>query len=442
MRVEPLNTIAMKHFLFFALLTVAGMFYGYGQEPSLKEQALEAFKREHYGQAIDLLKRAALQTPNDAEVFYYLGWFHHYQAYDSRPLAGYDYAYSEQIFEYLDKALMLNPNYGDAKYFYGAECSGNAFIAMQHRDVKKLRHYYRLANEKGAYPAWLKEFGRNLLSTCERDAILFTGGNADFDICTYLQLHEGMRTDVTLIPIGNIDRPWYVQFLKEGLKDGVRKIEIRLTEQQIMDIHPFKWKPVTVSVSISSVDKIGYGLPEDYTMQWEVHPDLQSDRMHSKIVGEEAQKRSYLSPQRAVLLQIIEDNFRCRPVYFTRFCSPAFYGGLETNFRNEGLISRLLPFPTEGTAYASDKAQLLALLQPERLQNLKKLPDTDIPRISGIVLYGYYSSLSALLEVATAKEVEELQTLFRQYLKIGFNPAMEEQLERDIYKRKETFGRR
>ena len=44
------------------------------------------------------LKKALYESSNDAEIYYYLGWFNHYRAYDSRPLKGYDYSDSEQIF--------------------------------------------------------------------------------------------------------------------------------------------------------------------------------------------------------------------------------------------------------------------------------------------------------------------------------------------------------
>ena len=126
--------------ILFVIFLSAEMLFS--QEVSLKEQALSEFRKEHYNEAISLLEKAVVQTPQDADLYYYLGWFNHYRAYDSRPLTGYDYAYTTRIFGYLDKALEINPNYGDAKYFYGAECSGNAFLAMQNYDADKLRHFY------------------------------------------------------------------------------------------------------------------------------------------------------------------------------------------------------------------------------------------------------------------------------------------------------------
>ncbi len=418
-----------------ALLLFALTFLnGFSQELNLKEQALEEFKKEHYSEAILLLEQAAIQNPQDAEIFYYLGWFNHYRAYDSRPFKGYDYSYSDRIFMYLDKALELKPDYGDAKYFYGAECSGNAFIAMQNYDLNSLKYFYKLADDKGAYPLWLKEFGRNFLNSCDENAILFTGGNADFDVCTYLQLHENLRPDITLIPIGNIDRPWYVKFLKDGLDGGVKKIDIQLTEKQIMDMHPYKWDTTNVSIPISQKDKEKFKLSEDYRMQWQIEPDLFSERMHSKIESEKAKKRTFLSPQRAVLLQIIEDNFSGRPVFFSNFCSTALYGGLNKFFQNCGMVSRLTPVLTHGTEYAFDYGIMELLLRESNVKNFNTITNNDMPRISGVIASGYFQTFFNLSDNygIEKKSKERLKNLFVKYFKIGYNTEYETEILKSL----------
>lgn len=388
----------------------------------IKDQALQKFKLEHYNEAIQLLEQAAKNNPSDPEIYYYLGWFNHYNAYDSRPLKGYNYENSEKIFTYLDKALQLNPNYGDAKYFYGAECSGNAFKSMQNYDLDKLKYFYKKAFDKGAYPDWLLEYGRNFLKSAEPNAIIFAGGNADFDVCSYLQLHENFRTDITLIPIGNIDRPWYVKFLKDGLEGGVKKIHISLTDVQIKDIHPFKWKPTTVAIKVSEEDQKKYNLGIKNTFNWEVNPDLTSDRMHAKSENEIASKRSYLSPQRAILLQIIEDNYYERPIFFSNFASPTFYGGLENNFENYGLISKLTPITTKNTAFEFNFEKMNELLQSKNVSNFKIINEVDIPRISSIIKYGYSAILNNLLQQNECKKCKkELKKLFEKQLKPGFS---------------------
>lgn len=417
------------------LLSVTSAFT---QEMTLKEQALEEFKNEHYNEAIDLLEKALSESPDDAEIYYYLGWFNHYKAYDSRPLKGYDNSYSEQIFQYLDKALELDPNYGDAKYFYGAQCSGNAFLAMQNYDADKLKYYYNQAYNKGSYPEWLIEFGKNFLMGCDTNAILFTGGNTDFDICSYLQLCNNFRKDITVIPVGNIDRPWYVQFLKNGLKGGVRKIELNLTDQQIMDMHPFKWDTTIVSIQVSPIDKKQFRLADDYQLKWEVFPDLFSERMHSKIEGEKAKARTYLSPQRAILLQIVEDNFAERPIYFSNFASPTFYGGLDNYFQYCGLVSKLLPIKTNDSDYAVDEFKLEALIVPENLGNYKTIKDNNIPRISGIAMSGYSNIFLYLADIYKESDkkdkLKSLIMIYEDKMKVNFNSEYETKIINELKK--------
>ena len=419
--------------LLFLSTTIA-----FAQENNCKENALQEFKQEHYKEAILLLEKALTEDPNDAEIYYYLGFFNHYLANDSRPMKGYDYSHSNKIFRYLDKALELNPNYGDAKYFYGAECSANAFKAMQDYDTTKLKHFYKLAYEKGAYPLWLIEFGKNFLDSCDKNTILFTAGNADFDICMYLQLHKNYRTDITIIPLGNINRPWYVQFLKNGLNTAVKKISIQLTNQQIMDIHPFKWDTTSVNIPYSNELKEELQLSSNSEMNWQVIPDLCSNRMHSKIAGERAKQRTYLSPQRAILLQIAEDNFSKRPIYFSNSASPTLYGGLDKYFQNCGMVSKLLPIKTDSTHFETNFSKLEQLYQSKNLKDFISIKKNDLPRISGSVIYFYYNGVSQLVEyykqVGKTKKLNNLIDVFNTQLKIGIKPNYEERIETEILK--------
>ena len=425
--------ITFRGILLSMILAVTGT-GAMAQEKTLKQQALDEFSDEHYSEAILLMEKAAEQNPSDPEVYYYLGWFNHYRAYDSRPLRGYNHEYSQQIFRYLDKALALNPDYGDARYFYGAECSGNAFIAMQNSDAENLKYYYKLAADKGAYPPWLLEFGRNFLNSCDKDAILFAGGNADFDVCMYLQLHQNVRTDVTIVPIGNIDRPWYVLFLKNGLENCVRKIDINLTTQQIMDMHPFKWDTTRVTLTFPSSYLQQYALADTHTLCWSVEPDLVSERLHAKSQNENPRKRTFLSPQRAILLQIVEDNAGKRPLFFSNFCSPALFGGLELYFQNCGLVSRLTPLITRKTEYEMDYPCMMKLFSPNNLKDYKTLVSLDMPRISPMVASGYLNAFGYLADCYVANgdaaALRQLRKFFQNFLAIGYNREWEEEVLR------------
>jgi hypothetical protein len=247
-----------------------------------------------------------------------------------------------------------------------------------------------------------------------------------------------VRTDVNLVPIGNIDRPWYVQFLKNGLKNAIKKVEINLTDQQIMDIHPFKWDTTTVSIKVSSTDRKQFGLSDDYLLQWQIGPDLFSERMHSKTESEKAKKRAYLSPQRAILLQIVESNFSQRPIYFSNFCSPTLVGGLNVYFQNCGLVSRLTPVLTKDTEFAFNYKKMEELVQEQNVMNFKTLTNNNMPRISGIVATGYYTTLINLSDKYDKTNDKagkiQLKQLFEKHLKIGYNAEFENEIQNELEK--------
>lgn len=397
------------------------------QNKSLKEQAKEEFKNESYLKAISLLEQALKESPDDPEVYYLLGFYNHYNAYDSRPLVGYNRNYSNKVFKYFEKALELKPDYGDAKYFYGAECSANAFIYMQKYEADSLKMIYKKAFNKGVYPDWLLEFGRNFLNSCDREAILFAGGNPDFDVCMYLQLHEKYRTDITILPIGYIDRPWYVGFLKKGLPGVVRNIKIDLTDDQIMDVHPFKWDTTTVKIPISGEVKAQLNLPENAMMEWTVNPDYTSNRLKQE---NQAKKRTFLSPQRAILLHIVEANNWQRPIYFSSGAVEFLLGGLNEYSQDCGLVTKLLPVKTKGTHWETDKEKLESLIMnPKNFKCLKNIVNSDIPRISRLTTI--YSNAALTLANIYSQEnnmeaIKELSKFYEKYLKAGLYKDVED----------------
>jgi hypothetical protein len=387
---------------------------------SLKDEAIVEFKKENYAKAIQLMRQAAEKDSSNAEIYYYLGFFNHYLANDSRPLEGYDYEMSEKIFGYLKKAVELQPKFGNARYFYGAECSVNAFRAMRDRNADELRRFYKKAFDIGAYPPWLLEYGRNLLGSCDSNAILFCGGNADFDVCSYLQLHEQKRTDLTLAPIGYIDRPWYVKFLKDGLPGAVRPMPIALTDNEIMDIHPYKWRAQTIEIKLSEDVRKRFSVDSAATLT--IAPDLSSGRLHSKIKGEKAAQRTYLSPQKAVLLHILETNAWRRPVFISKNSNSYFFAGLGNNLREHTLALEVMPFETTPQTNIDAESMEKLLLDYENLKSMRSVFYYDIPRISPILT----NYLSAAYDLAqhhvfngNKEKAKEIIKIAKKYLAIG-----------------------
>jgi hypothetical protein len=397
-----------------------------------KELALQFFQSEDYPKAIELMELAKTKSPMDSEVHYYLGVFKHYLANDSRPLRNYNKDFSNEIYAHFIDALNINPNFQNAKYFFGAECSSNAFKSMYYRDMNRLAHFYEKADSIGAYPKWLKEFGRNILNSCKNNSILFVGGNADFDICMYLQIHENLRRDISIIPIGNIDRPWYIAFIKDGLSPYIRETNISLSDYQIHDLHPYKWENTEVTLPVNKMVNEVCFADSINTFPFTIEPDLTSDRLHQKFSNEQVAKRNYLSPQRAMLFQIIQDNYNNRPVFFTNFCNNTFLSGLQDYCRNHGLVKELMPIKTSNTEWETDFNSLEKLLRPKHLKDYKNILDNDIPRISSITQTYFQATIilnDYYLKHGKKQSKQNLMFTYSTCLNIGYTPDLEAYLE-------------
>lgn len=412
----------------------------FAQQISLKEQSIEQFKKENYSLAISLMEKALIDNPKDAEIYYYLGFFNHYNAYDSRPLQGYDSAYSQKVLTYLDKALEINPNYGDAKYFYLTECSAAAFKEYQNNNLSKVKQYFEKAYSKGAIPEWAIELGKNMLNSCESDAIIFTHGDFSLNICLFVQLHFDYRKDITIVPLVLLERPSFVLELTNNVNSNtLRGLKTGLTKEQILDIHPYKWDTLIIKLPIPSTLQKQYSLPDNYTFDWVIEPDLISNRVVAKIEDEKSHPRTYLSPTRAMLLNIIETNHWERPVYFTNTFETFFLAGLDKYFQNCGLVSKLLPLKTEKTQWNINVPVLENLVLNTKLDKLRTIIDNDQPRASGIIgLYSssYYWLADYYRSISKQNDIQKVVDSYKQNIMIGFKPENEKRLLNAIEKMK------
>ena len=154
--------------------------------------------------------------------------------------------------------------------------------------------------------------------------------------------------------------------------------------------------------------------------------------MLSPLYGEKALDvfRGYLSCERAFLLEIIESNNWERPIYWTLGMDNRYLGGLDSCSSYKGLVYKLLPFNTSETEYELDINSLKELAKKENFNDYKSILETNQPRISGIVLYAYASSMIQLAkkykENGQVDKIEELIDLYETDLKIGLYPEYED----------------
>ena len=418
-----------KKFIIILIMLLFCSVVVFSQKTNLKKQALKAYGKEHYPEAIQLMKSYVKENPDDAEGYYYLGFFIHYNAYDSRPMAGYDASVSDTVFKYMKKALNLSPDYGNARYFYTAECGAAATRALRGGNDDKVIHYYEKAAEMGGFPAWLTEVGKIMLESCEDEAILFAHGDVVLNTLWYLQLCQDFRTDVSVIPLVFLSRPWYVKEVKNG--DLFRNVNMNISDEQIMSMHPYKWDTTTIHLSVPKKLKTKYELGQDYTMDWVVKPDLWSNRTEIKLDVKNIENKTYMSGQRAVLLSIIEANQWKRPVYFTNTFNNYYLAGLDEYFQEHGVVSKLLPMKTGQTDWHINVKKLEQLVFKNDFKGFKTVLKKDQPRGSRI-LNAYYPAFTKLAgyykENGKYDKLESLIDAFREKMMIGYKKKYERKM--------------
>ena len=371
--------------------------------------------------------QSALKTdPNDKEIYYYLGYYYHYNAYDSRPLIGYNSHYSDTVFYYLEKALDLDPNYGDAKYFYVAECGAAAIQAIKHRDYDKIKYFYQKAEDIGGFPDWLIEFGQLMLSQVEPNGILFTMGDLSLNVCRYLQVCDNYRTDITIIAYGLLNRPFYILELKSG--KSRRNLKIDLSDEQIMDMHPYNWDTTLLEIFVPKAICTSYEVDPDYKMKWKITPDLFGSR-------------SYLSCETAIVLSIIESNKWDRPIFFQSDIPQYVIPGIQNNVTNFGLVEKLVPIDTKNTKWQYNVESLESFIHSNSLQKYNTILKTNQPRVSGPVLFAYYRSLYSLtlyyLKEDEFSKIDDIIKFYKDYLDIGVSPDYEKGMLEELQRMKE-----
>ena len=167
--------------------------------------------------------------------------------------------------------------------------------------------------QRGGFIEPFLEFNRQLLNSCGKNAILVTYGDNITIPIWYLQTVENYRTDITVIDANLINTIWYPKYLK-----AERNLKISFSDAAIDTIEYMQWKPRTVGV----VDA------KDTTQKfnWELRPTYMD---------------SYILKGDRILLDIIQQNFYSRPMYFTNNSDSVYNLFLSPYLIDEGLVSRI-----------------------------------------------------------------------------------------------------
>ncbi|MCA9735257.1 MAG: tetratricopeptide repeat protein [Deferribacteres bacterium] len=291
----------------------------------LKSQALEAIEKGDYDLAISHLEQGLQKKPKDAELHYLLGQaYRELQFKDGSQINQLNLEMGEKASAEFKKAIEISPDYKGRKFVVGPYTKIQSIwgaIAMAYveaGDIDAAVNAFKRGREEGGYYPAIMEYNRNIMASCEPNAILFTNGDNDTYPMWYLQLVDGYRKDINVVNLSLLNVPWYIKQLKNTYPFGDNRVSMNLTEEEIDVLKPQKWQTQTVVIPGSDTEN---------EISWSVAPTINDVAVRVQDV---------------MVMQIVHVNKWQRPVYFS--CTVAQVNKINLNpyLSLEGLVMRLV----------------------------------------------------------------------------------------------------
>jgi len=232
------------------------------------------------------------------------------------------------LIDFLEKKLKGNSFKNHALF-------GILFLGVVFIPFNMLRtNYYTHDRSKNWLP-W--DYAYNILQSCAPRAILFTNGDNDTFPLWYLQDVEGVRRDVKIVCLSLANTHWYIKQLKNNDPYGVGKINFKLTDEQINNLHAIQWRPLNITIPVPPDMKTSDMDIQDSTI---IKNGSFTFTMNNTVTYGNIKA---VRIQDLVVKQIVQDNFDKRPIYFASSSSPVAQIGMSDYTKFEGMASRLVP---------------------------------------------------------------------------------------------------
>ena len=232
-------------------------------------------------------------------------------------------------------------------------------------------------DRSGRYMA--REYARNYLESCEKDAILITFGDNDTFPLWYAQEVEGIRTDVRVLNYTLSGMHWYIEQLynkvykSEKLPFTLDKkfygmdLDVSLVTpsnepyREITSVlEELKTNPNTTtfdnngdSIKVLPTNRFYISFDKAKVAAQGIYPkelvDSEEGRVEFEINIPQEYRYEQLIRNELMLLDILGTNHFERPIYVMnpRYLAKVF-PNIQNYIRQEGIVYRIMPYPTNG----------------------------------------------------------------------------------------------
>jgi hypothetical protein len=216
-----------------------------------------------------------------------------------------------------------------------------------------------------------RDFAKNYLESCAKDAVIFTNGDNDTFPLWYAQEVEGIRTDVRVINLSYLNTDWYIDQMKqraylsapvpfsllhEQYRQGHRDI-VYVTDK-IKDYTDLKQLIKFVGsddpqTKINQGDHIIEYFPTNkFSLPGDSARCVNNGTIPKSYKGNVVKflnwspRDQYIYKNELMVLDLISNANWDRPIYFSLTMGPESFMNLEDYFQLEGMAYRLVPIKT------------------------------------------------------------------------------------------------
>ena len=342
-----------------------------------------------YDSAVYYLQKAEKLDPENMDVQFYLGGAYYRQNQeDSTDIMHLSYKTIERSSKAFEKIITTKPDYQNDPGYNDPYSSLTAIwgdLAMKYlveNNQDSALIAFREGKKRGGFNEVVLENARNILNSCDPDAILFCRWDIINSPLNYLQQVENLRQDVKPLAINYFKEDWYFRYMKNTL--GIT-FSFGETWHGLMMEKTWEGQAVVA-------DNVKTGNP----FTW-------------YLPGNSKQE---LSVRDQVMLDIITTNKFQLPVHFSAFINfNEDVLNLYSYLRPEGLVYKLQ------TSYTEARGRL----QQNRLEALSftalkssSIPSTDLRIVIDYIRNEYFQLINAYYnqkDLTSAKLVlNELET--------------------------------
>lgn len=227
------------------------------------------------------------------------------------------------------------------------------------------------------YPTpFMRDYAKNILASCDSNAILFTNGDHDTFYPWELQLKENFRSDVRVVNLSLLNVPWFIKMLR----NIEPKIPINLTETEIEQLKPKIWKKRKIQISVPYSKQVKAKKELQRMGMNDVIPEETIEFTLSQTIGSKSQ--GGIRVQDLMILRIINDTKWFRPIHFAITVTQANLIGLNPYLILEGFVYKLKPYKTEGIPPEKSRKYLLEKFEYSTLNDPKIHKNKDALALS------------------------------------------------------------